>query len=299
MGVYEMGSTFKIFSTAAVLNLTRTNIHDTFDATKPIQVAGYTINDFHGEKRWLSVPEVFIHSSNIGTAKMADRIGTPAMMKFYSDLGLFYPAQLEIDEIGKPLVPYPWRHINTLTASYGHGIAVSPLQLVTAVSAITNGGYLPHPTLVKRPDSSELLKGRHRVISSETSRIMNNLLRLAVTDGTGGKADAAGYLVGGKTGSAEKPGNNGYNHHAILSSFVGVFPTDKPRYVVFAMIDEPKGNDRTFGYATGGWIAAPVVGRVIQNIAPYLGIEMKRDTFTQKIRHSMRIQQKGRRLASF
>lgn len=300
MGSYEMGSTFKIFSTAALFEFADGRVYHTFDARKPIEIAGFKIRDFHAEKRVLSVPEIFIHSSNIGTAHMADKVGTPAMMKFYTDLGLFQPASLELNEIGKPLIPFPWRHINTLTASYGHGIAISPLQLITAVSGVTNGGMLPSPTLIKRPNREDYLNARRRIISSRTSEYLDAMMRLVVSDGTGKQADAPGYRVGGKTGSAEKLSKHGgYQKHALLSSFVGVYPIDNPKYAVFVMVDEPKGTKRTYGYATGGWVAAPAVGRIVEQISPLLGVAQKDDTITTQARKLMRLNQKGRRLASY
>ena len=300
-GVYEMGSTFKIFSTAALLELTNARITDHFDATKSIRRGGFTISDYHGKKRFLSVPEVLIHSSNIGSARMAEKIGTPKMLEFLSDLGLMDPADIELKEIGKPLIPSPWRDINTITAAYGHGMAVSPLQAATAISAIVNGGTMPTPTLIKRPDDTSDLYEKKRVVSPQTSSYIRQMLRLVVSDGTGGNANAKGYRVGGKTGTSEKIKGKGYNKKALFSSFVGVFPIDDPQYVVLVAIDEPKGNKKSYGYATGGWVAAPVVGNVIRDMAPIVGVKPQADHDLPRIRQTMRINKKsrGRRLASF
>jgi cell division protein FtsI (penicillin-binding protein 3) len=168
------------------------------------------------------------------------------------------------------MLPSPWREINTMTISYGHGLAVSPLQVTRAVGAMVNGGLLKPVTLLKAPDKEPLY--HKRVISEETSRAMSWLMRLVVQYGTGRKANAAGYMVGGKTGTADKLVGRRYSNDARTAAFVGAFPMDDPRYVIFAMVDEPKGNDSTYGYATGGWVAAPVVRRVVERIGPLVGI---------------------------
>jgi cell division protein FtsI (penicillin-binding protein 3) len=157
-----------------------------------------------------------------------------------------------------------------MTIGFGHGIAVSPLQMAAGVAAMVNGGEFRQPSLIKRA-SGRVPEGV-RVVSERTSKKILKLMRLVVKEGTGGRADAPGYLVGGKTGTAEKSGAGGYRRRALLSSFIGAFPTDEPRYVVFALLDEPKGTKKTHGYATGGWVAAPVVGRVVQKIGPIAGI---------------------------
>ena len=269
-GVYELGSTFKAFTVAMALDSGTTTIAGTFDATHPIQVGRFTINDFHAQARWLTVPEIFRYSSNIGSVRMALAVGTERQQAYLRALGLLDPAPLELPEVGSPLVPSPWREINTMTISFGHGLAVSPVQLANAVSTVVNGGIRHPATLVPRDPAT--LAGDERVISEATSDLMRRLLRLVVTDGTGRNADAEGYLVGGKTGTAEKPSGGGYNTHALISSFVAAFPMNDPRYVVFIMLDEPHGTEATYGYATGGWVAAPTVRRVIERMGPLYGI---------------------------
>jgi len=271
LGVYELGSVFKIFSTAAFLDTKNVPMSTKFDASEPIKIGRFTINDYHAENRILSLPEVFMHSSNIGSAMMGRAIGDEVLYNFYRDIGLLTPMEIEVPEIGRPLVPDPWREVNTLTAAYGHGLATTPLQVASAVASIVNGGYLVEPTFIKS-ESNAPRKTDLRVISQETSHRMRQLLRLVVTDGTGGKADVPGYLVGGKTGTAEKSGANGYDRDRLISSFIAVFPMDKPQYAVFVLVDEPKGQKRSFGYATGGWVAAPAVARVITSMASILGI---------------------------
>ncbi|HEX9792036.1 MAG TPA: penicillin-binding protein 2 [Kiloniellales bacterium] len=270
LGVYEMGSVFKIFTTAMALDRGVVTLDDGYDTSKPIRIARFTITDYKPKNRWLSIPEIFIYSSNIGTARMAMDAGTVLQKEFLSRLGLTTPAAIEVAEVGQPMLPTPWRDINTLTISYGHGMAVSPIQLVSAVSAVVNGGTLRPATLIKRP-AGVPVPGT-RVISERTSQQMRQLMRLVVTRGTGKKADAEGYLVGGKTGTADKLVDGKYARDARVSSFAGAFPMNNPRYAVFVMIDEPKGNADTYNYATGGWVAAPAVRQVVEQIGPMLGI---------------------------
>ena len=270
-GVYEMGSTMKLFTAAVGLDMGTTDLTRRYDASTPIHIGRFTIKDYHGKNRWLTVPEIMIYSSNIGAAKMALEFGTPTQRRYMEAFGFLKPAHFELPEIGSPLSPAKWRDVNTITISYGHGIAVSPLQIVTAVSAISNGGILPTPTLIRRDDDVRRTVGT-RVVTRETSRKMRELMRMVVEDGTGKNADVPGYLVGGKTGTADKAVARGYSERKIISSFVGVFPIDEPEYVVLAILDEPKGTKKTYGYATGGWVAAPVVSNVISQMASIMGI---------------------------
>lgn len=301
LGVYEMGSTFKIFNTALALEAGTATMTSGYDATKPIQIARFTINDFHGQRRWLSVPEIFQYSSNIGSVKMALDFGTEAQRDFMDKLGFLKPVAAELPELGAPMAPKPWRKINTMTIAFGHGIAVSPLHLASGVATVVNGGIQWPLTLVKR-DPEQRAVGQ-QILSRKTSAQMRKLLRLVVEGGTGGKAAAPGYLVGGKTGTAEKPGKRGsYASKSLLSSFVAAFPMHDPQYVVLVMIDEPKGNKESHGYATGGWVAAPAIRRIITRSAPLLGIHPF-DEESPEIRQVLDIQsplEKGRkRLASF
>lgn len=274
LGVYELGSVFKIFSTAALLDTLDVSMGTTFDARKPIKSGRFSISDYHAEKRVLNVPEVFVHSSNIGSALMGEMIGTDVLRSFYDDLGLLERPSLEINEIGKPLYPRPWRDINTLTASYGHGIAVSPLQMAAAASSVVNG------TLVKTSlilDQSAAEKTQNspvvRIVSPQTAHRMRQLLRLVVTDGTGKQADVPGYRVGGKTGTAEQPSaRGGYDRKKLISSFMGFFPMEAPRYAILVFVDQPQGTKASFGYATGGWVAAPAAANIIKSMATVLAI---------------------------
>lgn len=272
LGVFEMGSTMKLFPVAAALESGRAGFHTTYDAREPIRFGRHTINDFHAKRRVMTLPEVFIHSSNIGTAKMAQELGETGLRDFYKKLGFLDRAPLDLPERGAPLYPRQWREIHTLTASYGHGIAISPVHLARASAALSNGGILVEPKLT--PDSARGKPAPQgpRVVKAETSQRVRDLLELVVAGGTGGKAAVEGYGVGGKTGTADKTQGRGYSKNARLSSFVGVFPIEAPRYVVLAILDEPQPTKDTHGYATGGWTAAPVVGRVIEQMAPLYGI---------------------------
>lgn len=286
LGTYEMGSTFKIFTTALALDSGAVTLSDGFDATRPIRAARYLIRDFHPQRRWLSIPEIFIHSSNIGSAKMALAVGGLRQRAFLGKLGLLRPVPFEISEVGRPRYPRPWRDINTMTISYGHGLAVSPLQLAVGVAAVVNGGLLHRPTLLRRGRTNP--PATRRVLSRATSETMRRLMRLAVVEGTGKRAAAPGYLVGGKTGTAEQTAAGRYDRARLLASFVAAFPMHQPRYVVLAMLDRPRGTAETRGFATGGWVAAPIVARVISRIGPLLDIAPV-DESSFEIRRRMRI----------
>ncbi len=268
-GVYEMGSTFKIFNTALVLETGIADLDDQFDATHPIRVDGHTISDYHGEYRWLTVAEIFRHSSNIGSARMAIAAGRERQRALLDALGLTRPAPIPLTETAAPLVPDPWRDINVMTIAFGHGIAVSPMQLAAATAAVVGDGLYRPPTLLRRDPAEPI--ATERVVSSETSRQMRWLMRQVVMDGTGRNADAEGYLVGGKTGTAEKTAGRGYDGNALLSSFVAAFPMDDPEFVVLVMLDEPN-LPRSQGRPTGGRVAAPVVRRVIERLGPMTGL---------------------------
>ena len=269
-GVYEMGSTFKLFNTAMALDSGTVTLRDGYDASKPIKISRFKISDYHAKNRWLSVPEILIHSSNIGSAKMALDVGGQVQQAYLKQLGLIGKSAIELPEVGASLSPARWRDINTMTISFGYGIAVSPIQMTEAVAALVNGGYRYPATLLKR-SRAQMVRGA-QVLSNKTSRQMRELMRMGVANGTGRKAAVPGYQVGGKTGTAEKQVGGRYKKKALISSFVASFPLSDPQYVILVLVDEPKGNKRTHNYATGGWVAAPVVQRVIERMAPILGI---------------------------
>ena len=270
LGTYELGSTFKPFTIAMALDHGIAGIEDSFDATEPIKVSRYLIRDHHPENRWLTVPEILIHSSNIGAARLAMEVGAKRQRAFLDALGMFERMPLESPERGWPIAPRRWSEHTTMTVGFGHGLAVTPLHLIASYAALVNGGNAVTPTLLKREPGANLVQ--RRVISAETSAIMRMLLYAVVAEGTGRKAAVPGYLVGGKTGTAEKAIGGSYKRDSMITNFVGVFPIDRPRYAVLTLMDEPKGTEETFGFATAGWTAAPVAGTVIGRIAPFLGI---------------------------
>ncbi len=275
LGLYEMGSTFKLFTAAMALESGAVGLHDGFDATQPIKVSRFTIKDYQGKKRWLSVPEIIMYSSNIGAAKMALAVGGQRQRDYLGKLGLLKASTVELPEIATPLAPERWRDINTMTIGFGHGISVSPLHMAAGVGAIASGGVLHPVTLLKRPEG--VAAPGQRVLSPQTAEQVWGLMRMVVEKGTGKTADVPGYLVGGKTGSAEKPAGKAYRKSALISSFVGAFPMNDPRYVVVVVVDEPHGTKQSHGYATGGWVAAPTVGRIVARMATLLGIKPQGD----------------------
>ncbi len=271
LGVFEMGSTFKIFNTTMSLESGKVRVTDTFDAAHPIKIGGFTINDYHNLHRALSVAEIFQHSSNLGSVHMALTAGVPTQRAFMQKMGFMRPTAVELPEKGWPLVPNPWREINAMTISYGHGISVSPLHVVAAAAGVINGGIFHPPTLIKREPNAEI--PGERVVSPQTSEIMRRLFRLVVAEGTAKGAAVPGYVVGGKTGTADKQKGRHYVKDARMSSFVGVFPMHDPKYIVYVLVDEPKATAKTYGFATGGWVAAPTAGRIIKQVGPLLGVQ--------------------------
>jgi cell division protein FtsI (penicillin-binding protein 3) len=271
LGVYELGSIFKIFTVAMALEAGTSTISSVYDASHPITIGRFTISDYHGKHRPLSVPEILMYSSNIGAARMAVAAGAQKQREFLARLGLLKAPNIEVSEVASPHFPAKWREVNAMTIAFGHGISVSPLSFATAAAALVNGGIFRPATLVKVPGGL-VPQGQH-VISSKTSEQMRKLMRLVVEHGTGTMAAAPGYVVGGKTGTAEKVSGRHYAERKLLSSFVGVFPINDPKYLVLTMFDEPHPNKQSHGYATGGWTAAPATSRIVQRIAPLLGVQ--------------------------
>ncbi len=271
--VFELGSTFKTITIAMGLNAgTITSMTKTYDASAPLHIAGYTIHDDHALNRPLNVPEIFMHSSNIGTARIAVELGREQQRAYLDQLGFFTPVQIELPERARPKFPAlsNWGELATMTIGYGHGIAVSPLHLANAYAAIVNGGIYRPATLIKLAPGAA--PAGRRVFTSATSDSMRALLRMVVTGGTGRKADAPGFRVGGKTGTAEKLANGRYVKGANISTFAAAFPMDAPRYVVVAMIDDPKGSKESAGFKTAGMVVAPHMAQLIQRIGPLLGV---------------------------
>jgi cell division protein FtsI (penicillin-binding protein 3) len=268
-GSYELGSLFKVFTLAMALDAGVVGMTDGYDASRRFEIGRYRIDDYRPHRRWLSVPEVMAFSSNIGAARMADALGGDAQRAYFERFGLLERHPIGLPEVGRPMVPDPWRPINTITAAYGHGIAVSPLQAVDGIAGAICGQSLPSAHLVAE---GPLSARAEPPVSAETAAKLRWLMWLTVAEGTGSQAAVPGYLVGGKTGSADKAGRGGYRGRGIMASFVAAFPIDRPRYVVLVTLDEPRGDAGTYGHGTGGWTAAPTAGRIISRIGPLLGL---------------------------
>ncbi|MBX3522661.1 MAG: penicillin-binding protein 2 [Xanthobacteraceae bacterium] len=270
-GVFEMGSTFKAMTTAMALDSGKVTLNSRFDATQPLRYGKFTIHDFHAQRRVLSVPEIFTYSSNIGSAKIALSMGIDAHKAFLRKLGLLDRLRTELPESAMPLIPNPWGELNTVTIAFGHGLSVTPLQAVMATAALINGGYLITPTFMRRTET-EAKASAPRVIKQSTSDQMRYLMRLNVEVGSAKRAEVEGYFVGGKTGTSEKVERGRYSKNKVLTTFMGIFPADKPRYLVMVMLDEPQKVEGAAA-ATAGLNATPVAGKIIQRIAPLLGVE--------------------------
>ncbi len=270
--VYELGSTFKPLSVAAAIDAgVVRNLGRRWDAS-PVKVGRFSIKDSHSMGADLNVVEALIHSSNTVTARVADELGPERMRRTMIDLGMNERPYIELPAKGFPIWPgEKWPRLRSMTVGYGHGIAVTPLHLASAYAAMVNGGIW-RPATLKKLGPGEAPKGR-RVFKASTSSRMRQLLRAIAVYGTGKNADAPGYRVGGKTGSAEKPGGSaGYRKTALVSTFAAAFPMDRPRYVVIAMLDEPRGTLASSYQRTAAWNAAPIVGRLVPRIGPLIGV---------------------------
>lgn len=267
LGVYEMGSIFKIFTLAEALEAKSITPDTPIDCRKDLKIGRFTISDYKGKYRVLSAREVLQYSSNIGAAQLADALGADHQREFLTRLKFFDPLQnVGLPEVGKSTPPDRWGRVQTMTISYGHGIAVTPLHMLAAASAIMSDGYYRPPTLLygtKRPLPE-------KVLTDETVATMKDLLRTVVHEGTATRAQVQGLDVGGKTGTAEKNKGGRYSENKNLASFVGAVPLDNPRLVALIMVDEGRKD-----YATGGQIAAPAFGSFVRRVAPIMG--MKRD----------------------
>jgi cell division protein FtsI (penicillin-binding protein 3) len=272
-GAFELGSVMKSFTFAMALDSGVVSLNDSIDASRAIRVGRFTINDFHGKYRVLTVPEVFIFSSNIGSARMALKVGSQGQQDYLRRLGLMDRMQTDIPEVALPIIPKKWSELTTMTVAFGHGMAVTPLQVAVADAAVVNGGKLIPPTFLKRTaaEADSLAK---QVVKQSTSDAMRYLLRLNVEKGSGRQAAVPGYMVGGKTGTAEKVEGGRYSASKRLNSFLAAFPMDNPRYVVLVVIDEPKPEKPGAG-ATAGSNAAPTIAAIIRRSAALLGVEPK------------------------
>lgn len=278
LGVYELGSTFKPFTVAMAMDAGIVkSLGQMYNCSSGLRAGGFTITDTHPFNRACSVAEIMQESSNIGTAQIAAQLGATQQKQFLKKMGFLDKVEIELMERGRTLTPgNDWGEVATMTVGYGHGIAVTPLHLATGYAALFNGGIWHPATLLKIGKDHPLPAGR-RVFSEDTSYKMRALLRLVVTNGTGRKADAPGYRIGGKTGTAEKVQGGRYTGSAVVTTFAGVFPMDEPRYVIVAMLDDPKSTAETYGFHTAGWNVAPVVSKVVSRVGPMLGVQPRMD----------------------
>jgi cell division protein FtsI (penicillin-binding protein 3) len=269
--VYELGSVFKIFTfTMALEDHTLKSLDEVFPIGQGFKIGRHTIHEAEHMPATLAARDILAQSSNIGTSQIALRSGGAREREFLGHLGLFQPIKTELPETARPLYPSVWGDIQTANVAFGQGVAVSPLSFVAAAAGVVNGGRRITPTFLKQESYD---RRGEQLISLDTSLKMRDLLRYVVTNGSGKKADVDGYDVGGKTGSAQVAGPNGrYIPHALRTSFYAVFPVHNPRYLVFVLLDQPHGTKETGGFALAGWTAAPIAGRVIQRIAPLLGV---------------------------
>lgn len=276
VGTYEMGSTFKALTTAMALDSGKYTINSNFDARSALRYGKFTIGDYHGTHRVLTMPEVFIHSSNIGTARMALGVGVEGHKAFLRKMGQLDRLRTELPENAAPILPPRWGELNTMTIAFGHGLAVAPLQAVMATASLVNGGLLIPPTFIKRTPE-EAAAAATRVIRPETSEGMRYVMRLNAERGSATKAAVPGYYVGGKTGTAEKVVGGRYAKNRLLTTFMAISPSDKPRYLFLTILDEPQGLPETHGFATSGWNSSPTTGNIIERVGPMLGVPPRFD----------------------
>nr|WP_314091501.1 penicillin-binding protein 2 [uncultured Shinella sp.] len=267
---FEMGSTFKSFTLAMGLDEGKINLNSVVDASRPIRMGGFTIRDFKGKNRPLSIPEVFQYSSNIGTAAVADMVGIEGHQQFLTRLGLLSKMETEMPGVATPNQPRTWKKINSVTISFGHGVATTPLQTAVAAAALMNGGYLVPPTFLTRT-KEEAQALATRVIKDKTSADMRWLYDWNGIKGSGRHAQVEGFHVGGKTGTADKVINGRYARDINFNAFVAAFPMDKPRYVVLSIIDAPRTGEN--GGRTAASTAAPMIKAIIRRVAPLLGVQ--------------------------
>ncbi|MDE0849823.1 penicillin-binding protein 2 [Yoonia sp.] len=277
-GVYELGSTFKIFAVAQAIEIGLINADTMIDTQGPLRWGRFRIRDFHDHGPQLSATDVIVKSSNIGTARIAMQIGGTRQREFLGQLGFLKATPVEMIEApsGAPLLPRQWSELSTMTISYGHGISTSPLHLATGYATLLNGGTTVEPTLLRQHNR----QSGARVISEETSRISREMLRDVVVRGTASFGEVAGYDVGGKTGTADKPRENGggYYDDKVISTFASVFPANDPKYILIVTLDEPSENSGLEPRRTAGWTAVPVAAEMIRRVAPLLGLRPEIET---------------------
>lgn len=269
-GLYEMGSTFKSFTTAMALDSGKVTMDTKFDATRPIRIGRQTIHDFHGKGRWLTVPEVFIYSSNIGSAKEADVVGIDGHREFLHRLGILEKMQTELPEVARPTEPKVWKKVHSITIAFGHGVSTTPLQTAVGCAALMSG-FLMEPTFLRRTQEEAMATAK-RVVKETTVAGMRYVYRLNAEKGSGRNARVPGYRVGGKTGTAEKVVNGRYSKEKNFNAFVAAFPMDDPQYIVLSIADEPKAEKPGMG-ATAASNAGMIAHNIIARSAAMLGVK--------------------------
>ena len=267
--LYEMGSTFKTFTFALALENNLINMDDIYDVSKNIRIDRYRIKDFKKINEEITAREVFTRSSNVGTAQIAQLFSKELQQDFFKKLKFFDQLNIELIEKSHSKLLKRWGKANIITSSYGYGISVTSMHLMQATAAMLNGGTLLPATLIK--DNNNNLQAE-RVISTRVSKIIRELFYETVEHGTGWRAKSKGYSIGGKTGSANKIDNKGYNEKRVLASFIAAFPINNPKFLVLSLLDEPHGIKETGGYTTGGAVSAPIVKNIIEKMAPVLNI---------------------------
>jgi cell division protein FtsI (penicillin-binding protein 3) len=274
-GAYELGSVFKSFTFAMGFDSGAVKMSDVIDASHPIHVGRFTIHDFHPKSRPLTVPEVFIYSSNIGAAHMAMKVGKDVQQEYLRRFGLLTRLQTDLPEVASPILPPKWTDLTAMNVAFGQGIAVTPMSTAVADAALVNGGWLIPPTFEPRTEA-EAKALAVEVVKPSTSDQLRYLFRLNVEKGSGRSADVPGYMVGGKTGTAQKVENGRYSANKRLNSFLAAFPIDAPQYVVLVVLDDPQAEKQGEG-TTAGSNAAPIVGAIIRRSAALLGVEPRDD----------------------
>ncbi len=269
-GVYEPGSVLKVFNTALGLETGKITVADTFDVTKPIKLKYNTIKDYRGENRILSLSEVLIYSSNIGSAQIALKVGQSLQKEFLKKIGFLNKVNLETFEKASPIIPHRWPEETVATIGYGYGISLTPMHLISAFSAVVNGGVYHNPSFIKKQGNSD---DGYRIISESTSIKMRSLLRDVVVKGSGKGANVKGYEVAGKTGTANKLIDGKYVNGKVMTTFLSTFPASNPKYSLLVMLDEPKATKDTWGFVTSGWNTVPTANKIIKSIAPQLGLQ--------------------------
>lgn len=271
VGVYEMGSTFKAISIAMALEANKVTLNSRLDARESLRYGRFTIHDFHAEHKFLTVPEVFKYSSNIGTARMAMLVGVEGHKAFLRKMGQLDRLRTELPESAEPLVPKNWSELNTITIAFGQGLNVAPLQAMMAVGALANGGYMLKPTFLKR-DTEDARPTGTRVVRPEVSESLRYLMRLNAVEGSAKKINIPGYFAGGKTGTADKIIHGHYAKDKVFTTFMSIVPSDKPKYLFLVLMDEPQAVEGTYGYHTAAWNSGEVCGKIMERVAPLLNL---------------------------